>query len=223
MRVFGLGTGGSDPYLFWTKAMFGQAPANATEVGIWEPGGVTQISGGQLVTRSISADRIATNAITANELAANSVVAGKIAASAISSNQIAAGEIKAVNLAADTLITSAAQVGTAVIGSAQIADLNVTRLKTANGAITGAVSQSQYNNVTLYPPLPNQGWGNFGYNIAVLAYLDITIDYRDNGLVVVFPDSNTLQIEDIVYIDYANSGGGAGGSDGGDGGGGGSE
>jgi len=161
--IVGIGTGTpnafANSYVFFTKAMFGQAPSNATEAPVWSPGGVTEISGGMVRARTLAADRLMANSITAGELAANSVVAGKIAAGAVSADQIAAGEIRAVHMASETIITQAAQLGTAVVGQAQIAsaaitnakigNLEVDTLKIANGAISGFIGASAAVNASV--------------------------------------------------------------------------
>ncbi len=178
-RVVMFGNGGTAPYLFWSKMLFGEAVANAVEVGPWEAAGVTQISGGLIIADTITAEQIAANAITADKLAANSIIAGKIAAGAISSTEIAAGEIKAVNLASTTLITLAAQMGTAVIGSAQIQDLSVARLKIASGAVTTMTGTSASNNVTISRPAIDT------YTYSSLASLEITVPSGQTSNVVV--------------------------------------
>jgi hypothetical protein len=141
---------GADPYVFFTQALLARSHANQTEPSPWSPGGVTEVVGGMIRTRTVAADRliassitateIAGSAVTADKLAANSVVAGKIAAGAVSATEIAASAIVASKLAATELITLSAQIGTGVITSAKIGNLEVGTLKIANNAVTATVS-----------------------------------------------------------------------------------
>jgi hypothetical protein len=132
----GTAQGAPDAYVFFTKTMFGESPATATEAPNWQPGGVTDISGGQIRARTVSADRMMANSITSNELAANSVTAGKIAAGAINANEIAAGVIKSTMLASDFVLTNTAQIGNAIITNAKIGNLEVGTHNIQNTAIT---------------------------------------------------------------------------------------
>jgi hypothetical protein len=126
LRVTLTGNGSSAPYLAVTQTMVAEAPGNATEVGAWMPGGLTEIAGGMIRANTITAGQIAANAITSDKITANAITAGKIAAAAISSSQIAAGEIRAVNLASETLITQSAQLGTATVTTLKIGTEAVT-------------------------------------------------------------------------------------------------
>ncbi len=195
LRVAAVANGSTNCHLWFSQVVLAPAPDNATEVAAWAPGGVTRIDGGQIATDSITSVQIAANAITSNELAANSVIAGKIQAGAISATEIAAGAIVAANLASSTLITSAGQLGTAVIGTAQIGDLTVNRIKVVNGAIGGSVSATASVSATVTPPA-NSTSGSFstGFNYVQLVTCSVTVGSNENGLLVVFPDSNTDRI-----------------------------
>lgn len=151
IRMYGQGgwgtATGTDPYVFFTQALFAPSHANQTEPSPWSPGGVTEINGGMLRARSITANEIAASTITATEiaagaitagkLAANAVTAGTVAAGAINANELAAGAIRAWHIASETVISQSAQIGNGVITNAKIGNLQVDTLKIADGSING--------------------------------------------------------------------------------------
>jgi hypothetical protein len=168
LRLVMTGTSQNDPYLFFSKTMIGRAPANATEVADWTPGGVTEISGGQLRTNSVQAEVIAANAITTDKLAANSVTFGKVAAGAIRAEQIVAGEIKATHLAAEEIISQSIQVKDLIVGTEKI----------TGNAITDISAISQHNNITV----PRQDTHNV---IQGVVGLTVTVPGNSDGRVIV--------------------------------------
>lgn len=119
-RVAMNGNGGSDCYVFFTKCLVGLAPANAVEVMPWEPGGVTEISGGSVRAFTIQAEQLAANSIEAGKIAADAVVAGTIAAGAVNAREIRSGAIRADKLAAEEIISDTIQVRNLVIGTSKI-------------------------------------------------------------------------------------------------------
>ncbi|RVT96255.1 host specificity protein J [Rhodovarius crocodyli] len=179
--------GGTDPYLFWTQAMLAPAPANATELGTWTPGGVTAISGGQILAATIQAAALAAGSVTTDKLAANSIVAGKIAAGAISATEIAANAINATHLAATTLITATAQIG----------DLTVSTLKVVGEGVTSNSYTEQTPSVSVSRGTP--------YNHTQIA--DLWVDVAADGRVLIFASAGAAFI--------ADSGGGGGDGGGG--------
>lgn len=135
LRMNMIGTGESDPVLFFSKTMLGKAPPNATEVGEWAAGGVTEISGGQLRAASVTAEVMAANSIAADSIQANAVVFGKVAAGAIRASEIFGGEIRAVHLASEEIISDSIQVRNLVVGTDKI---------TAEAVSTLAISEGYY-------------------------------------------------------------------------------
>jgi hypothetical protein len=212
--ITGNGTGASNPNVIWTKTSFGPAPPNATEVGPWEPGGVTQVSGGQIVTRTILADRIVASSITANELAANAITAdkitanavtfGKVAAGAIRSAEIATGELRAIHMASETIIASTVQVANLIIGTEKITAAAVTTVSYASAYTSGYVNVKNVSDASL---------------AQVLASLTVTVTSGHNGRLLVQVDENVDNVvNSLVLHPSADEGGGGDGGSGGGGG-----
>jgi hypothetical protein len=87
LRIAGVGNGGTNPYVFFTKTMLSRAPDNALEVAPWSAG-MTEINGGQIQTQSITAEQIAVGSLTADRIAAGQISADKLAAGEIITDQI---------------------------------------------------------------------------------------------------------------------------------------
>jgi hypothetical protein len=104
-RVVLEGNGGTDPYLFLSKAMIGVTAPNATEVAEWDPGGATSIDGGMVRARSVAADRLLANSVSANEIAAGSIYTAAIQAGAVTADRIAANTITASQIASGAVTT----------------------------------------------------------------------------------------------------------------------
>ncbi|MBB6484875.1 phage tail protein [Rhizobium lusitanum] len=102
-RSMGTVAGQGDSYLWLTRMYFGEANANQTEPTPWSDGGLTLISGGNIVSNAVTADKIAANAITAGKIAAGAVTAGTIAAGAVTASTIAGGSITGDKIAANTI------------------------------------------------------------------------------------------------------------------------
>lgn len=198
LRITMNGNGGSDPYVFFTKAMLGKAPVNATEVGEWEPGGVTDISGGQLRTNSVVAEVIATDAIQARHMDANSVTAGTIAAGAINADEIfSAGVIKGRSLiGTESIVTQSVQVANLIIGTTKI----------TGNAVTDVSVGSQGNSVTLNSPVNP---GNM-FAQAPLASIGVVIASGNDGKILVTVNPNVAGTSSYVWSDSAGGGGGGG-------------
>ena len=70
------GVAGTNPYVFFTKVLLGPSTpttrANGAQPQPWQPGGVTQISGGMIQTSAITARTISAGAIDASKLSVGS-------------------------------------------------------------------------------------------------------------------------------------------------------
>ena len=143
----------STSYLFFTQAMFGPMPPNATSVGSWQPGGVTNIDGGCINTETITTNQLAANSVTTNKLVANSVTTGIIAAGAVNAGQIAAGAVFANNLAANFALFDYEQVGVLNVTTLNLVGDSATSFSTVtqnpNLVGTGASNTSQVLNLTV--------------------------------------------------------------------------
>lgn len=160
LRLTLVGNGGADPYLFWTKAALGEAPPNATEVGEWEPGGVTDISGGQLRTNSVTAEQINTTSLFADSGVFNDLKAGIGSFGGLTATEIAAGAINATKLASTTLLTQSAQIGSLIVDTFSIGGNAVTShasalINTPN--ITGSAAWQRVLNYSITVPFQRDG------------------------------------------------------------------
>lgn len=91
VRVTATSNGQLDPVLFFTQVQLSIAPANATEIGEWTPGGITAITGGVIVTDSILARHIAAGQVKAAQIDTDAVTAAKIQGGAVSANKLGVG------------------------------------------------------------------------------------------------------------------------------------
>tara|TARA_R110000751_G_scaffold307640_1_gene430335 strand:- start:22919 stop:26527 length:3609 start_codon:yes stop_codon:yes gene_type:complete len=120
LRVEMIGTGGGNPYCFFTQTMLSKAPTNATEVAAWSAGGVTDISGGQLRTNSVTAEQVNTDELFADAGTFNSLRAGIASFGGLTATEIAAGAIRADKLASEEIISQTVQVANLIIGTDKI-------------------------------------------------------------------------------------------------------
>ena len=194
------GATSTNPYVFFTQAMFSEAPVNATQVGAWSPGGVTEISGGVIRTDTIQARHMQANSIDSDSIQANSVIFGKVAAGAIKAAQISAGEIRTTHLAADFALISTAQIGDAIISNAKIGNLQVDGNKIYPGSATGA----QYSRNT-YRGNP-QDWVTYA---AVASHFD---QYSTGALIVINCQNDYQGDSNALYQAPDREGGGGGAS-----------
>lgn len=208
LLVAGSGNGGTDVYAMWTKALFGPSPPNATEVGPWEPGGVTQISGGQLVNQSVTTEKFVSRSVKSividgdeifgNEGVFNSMRAGIGSFGGLRSTELATGAVRAINVASETVITETAQVGNLIIGTEKITP----------GSLSTVHAATYYIATTQYP-------GSGTYTAVPLVGIDVSVPSGEQGRFVVGWDSNLGAINSWFYTD--TGGGGDGGSGGGSG------
>lgn len=105
-------TGAVNPFVFATAAYFGPASPNQTEPSEWTPAGVTTISGGRIVTDSITAQQIAAGTITAAEIFGDTITGGQIAAGAINTAELVTGAVTAGIIGAGAVTTTKLAVGT---------------------------------------------------------------------------------------------------------------
>ena len=133
----------------FTNAGMGYCSVNATQVSDWTPGGATRVSGGQIITASITASQIAANAITTTQLAAGAVTANNIAANTITSSQIAANTITGDRMLANTIgvreivahsLTSDQIAASSISGDRLIANTITASQIAANAITTAAIS-----------------------------------------------------------------------------------
>lgn len=120
LRMSMVGNGGTDPFLFFSKTLLGKAPPNATEVGDWAAGGVTEISGGQIRTHTITAEQVNTGALFADAGTFNSLRAGVASFGGLRASEIAVGELRAYHMAAEEIISDSIQVRNLVVGTEKI-------------------------------------------------------------------------------------------------------
>lgn len=202
--ISAFGNGGA-PYVVWSKAGFGPAPPNATEVGPWEPGGVTQISGGQVVARTILADRIATNSLTAGEINAdavfgnegvfNSLRAGIGSFGGLRAAEIATGQLRAIHMASETVIAETAQVANLIIGTEKITPGSMSAVAAVSAASSASIGVSSGT-----------------YTMSSLVQLDLSVPSGEQGHMVICYDANFAAIREWVEIGGGGDGGGGGGS-----------
>ncbi len=88
----------SSAWVAWTQASLGDANQNATTPPPWVPGGTTQLTGGMLLTNSITANQIAAGTITAAKINTASISAAILTADSITAGMVAAGSIIASKL-----------------------------------------------------------------------------------------------------------------------------
>jgi predicted phage tail protein len=137
----------------WSQALFGQVGPSTVGPVAWTPGGVTQISGGQLMASSVTANQIAGQTITGNQIAAGTITGNNILAGSIAVGNLAAGTLSASNITAGTLdaavvIGSTANLGTVQITNANIASLTVGSSNLANNAVTNSYALSYTSYLT---------------------------------------------------------------------------
>ena len=185
LRIQLIGNGGSNPIMFFTKTAIGKAPPNATEVGEWAPGGVTDISGGQLRSNSVTAEVMAANSIESDSIVANAVVFGKVAAGAIRASEIFGGEIRAVHLASEEIISDSIQVRNLVVGTNKIIGDAVTTLVLSavyHGGAGGSGAYVVANNAGFFLTDARSGvisvtWTQGYYVTPLVTQIRIDLDY----------------------------------------------
>ncbi|ACL58171.1 hypothetical protein [Methylobacterium nodulans] len=95
--------GAAGACFYLSRVMFAVAVAGQTEVSPYVDPGITAISGGGIITRSIGADRLVARSITAGEIAAGTITATEIAGGTITGDKIAGNTITGGNIKAGTL------------------------------------------------------------------------------------------------------------------------
>lgn len=96
---------GQNPFLFWVRALFGEATSSQTEASAWGPGGITEITGGLIRTGTITADKI---------------TVGSLAALSANLGTVTAGTINGVVINGTTINGSSFNGGTVNIGSGNL-------------------------------------------------------------------------------------------------------
>lgn len=195
-RVFvrHLGTStGTDSYVWFRNAYFGEAGPNQSEPSPWCPSGTTMVDAGQIVTGAVITDKIATNAITtakiaagavtATEIAAGAVTAVKIAAAAITGDKIAANTIGADNIAANAITAKQLVLTdfTNLIANGNFDEGNITGYWTAvNGGGTFYVlSEAQYVQTGGYSAILQKAVATSSCYVDMLPDYDIAVKPGD--------------------------------------------
>lgn len=141
-------------YLFFTHMMFAEAHPGQTQPSEWGPGGVTQITGDNIKTGTITAAKIAAGTFVSTGGAAADVNAGtttisggKITANSITSNQITTSDLTGLTITGGTIRTSAVQQARVELTTAGLALYNdanakVGEFKTSDASLslTGTIN-----------------------------------------------------------------------------------
>lgn len=157
-------TGDNWGHLYFYNALFGKTVPNASQPMPWTPGGVTQISGGQIMANSITANQIAGNVITANQIAGQTIIGWNIRGNTITSDQIAANTIIGWNIKGQTITSD--QIAANTITSQQIAAGSITAESLAIGSPANQIANSCFDTAGAYAAgwLGGYAWGDNSSN-----------------------------------------------------------
>jgi hypothetical protein len=154
---YGTSPAGDGPFMFFTRAYFGEATPGQSALTPWGAAGATIITPGLIQADAITSDKIAAGTITASDIASGTITATQIAASTITASQIAASTITGGNIAGSTITGGNIAASTITAGnlsvstlSAITANLGTVTAGTISGlTITGGSIDTAAGNVTL--------------------------------------------------------------------------